>query len=296
MGLIAGGAIRRAELVHVDVPGAGTALAAAWYPGGPASRQAILHLHGKGGNFYSGAGLFMPQLDQEREFSHLSLNMRCHDLGYTRYDLPVPDVQEGVIPVGGGMWERLADGYDDVAAGIRWLHARGHARVVIVGHSSGAYYGLEACARPGLELDGVVLLSTVISYKRHLHYWFSEHGLDAALSRAREHVDRGEGHALLPTKGWYYAISAESLLERWDEPDDAFESMLDAVACPLMFASGELEPRVPQWRALYDRVRAPGKRWLVLPGANHDYGGSEPALTAAVLEFARDSAGISAAD
>jgi pimeloyl-ACP methyl ester carboxylesterase len=294
MGVKRGGDVRRGELVHVEVPGAGTTLAAAWYPGGAPSRQAVLHLHGKGGNFYSGAGLFMPQLDHAAEFSHLSLNMRCHDLGYTRYDLPVPDVQEGVIPVAGGMWERLADGYDDVAAAVRWLRARGHARIVVVGHSSGAYYALEACARPGLELGGVVLMSTVISYKRHLRYWFSQHGVDAALAQAREHVARGEGHRLLPVTGWYYAISAESLLERWEQPDDAFESLLDAARCPLMFVSGELEPRVPQWRALYERVRAPGKRWLVLSGASHDYGGSEPELTDAVLEFARDSLVLSA--
>ena len=278
---------RPAELVHVPVPDTDESLAGAWYAPAAGTGVALLHLHGKGGNFYMGPGLFVPQLDTEREFAQLSLNMRCHDLGYTRYDRPMPDVSQGVIPMGGGMWERMADGVPDVMAGVRWLHERGYARVFLVGHSSGAYYAAETCAARPDATAGAVLLSTVISYKRNLDTWFPDGGLEAAVEQARAWVASGQGHRLLPIDAWYYAISAESLLERIAEPDGIFAEMLQASTVPIMFGAGELESRVPQWRALYDAVPTDRKHWLVLPGVSHDYLGVERQLADDVFGFVR---------
>lgn len=283
-----GGLTRPAELVRVSLPDLEETLAAAWYPpAGDDTTIALLHLHGKGGNFYSGPGLFIPRLDTRREFAHLALNMRSHDLGYTRYDVPMPDAHEGVVAVAGGMWERMSDGCPDVLAGMRWLRERGYARVFLVGHSSGAYYAAQACAARPDEPAGAVLLSTVISHKRHLSSWFPDGGLGAAVARATELVEAGEGHRLLPVGSWYYAISAASLLERLAEPDGIFEQFLAATRVPVMFACGEKETRVPQWRSLYEALPPDCAHWLVLPGASHDYTGSESTLADEVLAFVR---------
>jgi pimeloyl-ACP methyl ester carboxylesterase len=279
---------RSGELVHVRLPHDGQTLAGAWYPPARPTDVAVLHLHGKGGNFYMGPGLFLPSLDDRGEFAHLSLNMRCHDLGYTRYDLPMQDVSEGPIPTGGGMWERMADGVPDVRAGVAWLRERGYEKVFLTGHSSGGYYAVEACATAPDGIAGAILLSTVISYKRNLSAWFPNGGVVDAVVQAREYVARGEGHRLLPIDAWYYALSADSLLERIAEPDDVFAEMLAKTTVPVMFASGEKESRVPQWRSLYDALETDRKRWLVLPGATHDYMGSERELGRAVFEFVRD--------
>lgn len=278
---------RSAELVHIDLNRGRERLAAAWYPSADATGVALLHLHGKGGNFYTGPGLFIPGCDQQRTCAHLALNMRCHDLGYTRYDVPMPDAKEDHIEVAGGMWERLSEGYEDVLAAMAWLRQRGYPRVFLVGHSSGAYYGLEMSACADGDVAGVVLLSTVISYKRHLHSWFAD-GLDAAVARARDFVERGEGHRLLATESWYYAISARSLLERVEQPDDAFEQLLSRNPSPIMFVCGETEKRLEQWRSLYDGLDTRRKEWLVLPGVSHDYIGAEQALTSEILRFARE--------
>jgi pimeloyl-ACP methyl ester carboxylesterase len=280
---------REGRLVHVQLDDSTAPLAGAWYPAANGGNgAALLHLHGKGGNFYSGPGLFIPGSDHAMEYAHLSLNMRCHDLGYTRYDVPMPDAHEGVMAVGGGMWERMADGCADVLAGARWLHQHGYPKVFLAGHSSGAYYALQACAEGHDGLAGVVLMSTVISHKRHLTSWFPDGQADAAIARAEELVAQGEGHRLLPTEGWYYAISAASLLERIAEPDGLYERMLAACEVPVMFAAGEQERRVPQWRALYDGMPlGASKEWLLLRGASHDYLGSEQELTESVLAFVR---------
>jgi pimeloyl-ACP methyl ester carboxylesterase len=283
-----GGLTRAAELVRVSLDGVEETLAAAWYP--PASDEttvALLHLHGKGGNFYTGPALFLPQLDTSGELAHLALNMRSHDLGYTRYDVPMPDAHEGAIAVGGGMWERMSDGCPDVLAGMRWLRERGYSRVFLVGHSSGGYYAAQACAARADEPAGAVLLSTVISHKRHLSQWFPDGGLEAAVAQATELVEAGEGRRLLPVAGWYYAISAASLLERLAEPDGIFERFLAATRGPVMFACGERETRVPYWRALYEALPPDRAHWLVLPGASHDYLGSESTLADEVLGFVR---------
>lgn len=277
---------RSATLVHVDADGIDERLAAAWYSPRERTDIAFLHLHGKGGNFYTGPGLFVPLHDDTHEFAHLSLNMRCHDLGYTRYDVPMPDVTKGHVQVAGGMWEQLSSGHVDVAAGVSWLREQGHTRIFLVGHSSGAYYALESSADHGIDVAGVVLLSSVISYKRHLNAWFAE-GLDVAVDRARSLVARGEGHRLMPIESWYYAISAVSLLERVDQDDDAFEQLLERNAAPVMFVCGDAEARLPQWREQYDRVASDRKQWLVLSGASHDYIGAEGVLTEEILRFAR---------
>lgn len=285
---------RSAELVHVPVDGVDEHLAAAFYAErNGRSDVAILHLHGKGGNFYSGPSLFIPQEDQAGEFAHLSLNMRCHDLGYTRYDLPMPDVQEGVIPVGGGMWERMSDGVPDIAAGMAWLVRRGYTKIFLAGHSSGAYFAAEACAAGGLQIAGAVLLSTVISYKRNLGAWFPDGALEDTVQRARDLVASGAGHVLLPMDAWYYAISAASLVERTEEPDGIFERWLANIEVPVLFVSGAQEPRVPQWRCLFEEMPSEAKEWLVLEDVSHDYSGQERVLTEHVAGFVRRRAGAS---
>jgi pimeloyl-ACP methyl ester carboxylesterase len=100
-------------------------------------------------------------------------------------------------------------------------------------------------------------------------------------------VEAGEGHRLLPVASWYYAISAASLLERLAEPERIFEQFLAATRVPVMFACGEKETRVPHWRALYEMLPPDRAHWLVLPGASHDYLGSESTLAGEVLGFVR---------
>ena len=277
---------REARLV--DVPGpSGRALVGAFYANRQEREAAILYLHGKGGNFYSGPGRVIPSHDRTGRFAHLAINMRCHDLGYTDYDTVMPDPKHGHVQVGGGMWERIADGHLDVAAAVAWLRTRGHERIVICGHSSGGYYAAQYGSRPDAAAVGRVLISPVLSHKRHLRNWFeSTGGVDTVTAKAHRLVAAGQGHRLLPIDSWYYAISAQSLVERTEEGDDAFTDYLTASSCPTLLIAGSRESRIPAWQTALDSCNGSQHRMAVIEGADHSFTTHPDVLTDMVLSFA----------
>lgn len=263
----------------------GALLDAALYepPGGDvATTPLVIHLHGKGGNFYTGPGRFVPLLTRDRDIAHLSINFDCHDLGYvTYYPHPVADGPD----MRGGMWERIADGWQDVAAAVALARARGYRRVFLSGHSSGGFYAADYAAAHG-PLDGVILLSPVVTFQSFLRTWFPDpSALEATAVRARNMVDTGVGHYLIPLGASYYGISAASLLERLEVPADHLEQRLRDVETPLLFLWGEAESRHRLWQEIYERVASPRTECVTVPGAGHHYTGAEQRVADAVAAF-----------
>jgi pimeloyl-ACP methyl ester carboxylesterase len=246
---------------------------------------AILHLHGKGGNFYTGPSRFVPELTKDRPIAHLALNMRCHDLGYTRYGRASPDFMTADVPVAGGFWEKISAGHQDVAAAVEFLRDRGYTRIFISGHSSGGYYAVDYAARDS-TVAGLALLSPLTTNRTALARWFSGPGeLDDALVRAHELISMGRGNHLIPLRSWYYAISAESLVERVADPEDKWESELARLECPVLLLWGDSESRHELWSAIADRVQLAGLERLILPGAEHHYAGFEQQVARAIAGF-----------
>jgi deaminated glutathione amidase len=246
---------------------------------------AVIHLHGEGGNFYTGPGRFIPERTQDRPIVHLSLNMRFHDLGYTRDDLPSPDLTSGDVPVGGGFWEQISAGHLDVAAAVGFLRDQGHEQVFVLGHSSGGYYAVDYAARGG-DITGLVLLSPLTTNRTALPRWFPGDGeLDEALALAQKMIIEGRGDHLITLPSWYYAISARSLVERAADPEHAWEESLAQLKCQVLMLWGETESRHGLWSAIADRVGRPGVRQVSLPGCEHNYAGFEDQVTNAVADF-----------
>lgn len=246
---------------------------------------AIVHLHGKGGNFYTGPGRFIADRTRDDPIVHLSLNMRCHDLGYTRYDVPSPDFTSADVPVSGGYWEQISVGHEDVAAAVAFLRSHGHDKVFVSGHSSGGYYAVDYAGR-GNAVAGLILLSPLTTNRTALARWFPGEGdLDAALALARQMIDDGRGDRLIPLSSWYYAISARSLAERVDDPADAWEESLVALDCPVLMAWGEDESRHALWSGIAARAARPGLHTMSLPGCEHHFIGFEDRIARAVANF-----------
>lgn len=273
--------------VLVDVPGPDGSVLEGLLQPPPApgrARAAVLHVHGKGGNFYSGPPRALPPLLAPDEFVHLSLNLRCHDLAYGGLG-DAPGIAQRPDSVGGGMWERLDDGPADLAAGVAWLRERTGLPVHVVAHSAGGYF-LGDWSPPVHEVATRVLLSPLTSVRFPLPAWFGgEDGLAEAAARARRLSAAGDGHLLLPVPAWYFAISADSLLERLEEQPDRWLTGCNGSDSPLLLVVGGVETRVPAWRELFDRLTVPDRSWLELPGAGHEYGGQHAALAQALLGF-----------
>ena len=284
--------IRGSKFVIVDE--GGRRLAGLHYPpASPTTTVAVLHLHGKGGNFYTGPGRRLPEHDRDGQFGHLAVNMRCHDLGYTDYDAPMVDARSGQVEVAGGMWEDLGAGDLDIRVAVNWLVARGYTDIVLSGHSSGAYYVAHYCADPANLAAGHViarvLLSPVLSHRTHLDAgWFPNAATrDHAIAQARSLVAAGEGHRLIPVDYWYHAISAASLLQRECEAPGIAETLLAASALPMLLVGGARESRLSAWRDVYERSAVELKDFVVLPDSEHNYLGAEDALFHRLASFVR---------
>lgn len=245
----------------------------------------VLHLHGKGGNCYSGSARFLPRLMRARGIRHLSLNMRCHDLGYTRADVRFDDFQEGSARTDGGWWERVSIGPLDVAAGVRALQECGPEPVFVAGHSSGGFYTAAYCSDdPGIA--GRILLSPLTDNRRPLPMWFGDdQGLAAAVEQAQKMADAGRGHEVIPLSTWYYGISADSLLERAAEEEAVWLRAMQASTAPVLFLWGAAESRGPLWHSLFEQLSAPDKEMVVVDGADHNYVGHEESVARAVSDF-----------
>lgn len=234
---------------------------------------ALLHLHGKGASMLGIQSRFLPALLPE--VAHLSLNMRCHDLAY--------NTDREDRPVAGGMYESLADGAVDIAAGLAYLRER-YDRVILCGHSSGGYYAGEY-GLTGDAVDGRILLSPLFTNRTALSWWYPEpEQLDAALLLARAMADEGRGAQIIPLPSWYWGITADSLLERAAQPDDRWLAGVQSDTSPLLMLWGGTEGRDPDWADYLERMSAPASGGA-LDGSDHWYGGFEHEIAERVRDF-----------
>jgi pimeloyl-ACP methyl ester carboxylesterase len=253
-------------------------------------RAAVVYLHGKGGNFYGGPGRFVPEQSTAAGITHFSVNMRCHDLAYTRpdipaYNMPMPPGEDRPPSVAGGMFEVLADGHEDVRAAVEFVRSRGHEQVFIAGHSSGGYYAADYCTRDP-DIAGRIMLSPLTSMKAPLHIWFPDAvELADVIARATDLVEAGDGHHLITLPTWFYAISAASLVERTEEADDAWMKATDASNSPLLMLWGGSEGRSGLWERCWADLAVADKVKYVVKGADHLYLGFEAEVTRAVEDF-----------
>jgi pimeloyl-ACP methyl ester carboxylesterase len=247
---------------------------ALWY-GADDVRTGMLHVHGKGSSVLSGPSRFLPPLLPG--MAHLAVNMRCHDLAYT--------VGTDDWAVDGGMWEDLATGHLDLAAGVAHLRERGVEQVVVCGHSSGGFYAADLMPRDP-TIAAWVLLSPLTTNKNPFALWWPEPAEAArAADLARSMVAEGRGRELIPVPGWFHAISAGSLVQRLEEPEGIWTANVAHRQAPVLMAWGDAEPRHGLWGTLFDGFARPGDRRLVLAGTDHYYRGQERQLAAGIAEF-----------
>lgn len=129
----------------------------------PRDDLAVIHVHGKCGNFYQN-GFIQPMLSvfEQAGIGFLAFNNRGHDCIAEGY-------RDGRVEYIGGSVEKFADCLADIDAAVAFVREYAD-RVIVQGHSNGAEKALQyALARPDL-VDGIVLISPSDSYEMQRLY------------------------------------------------------------------------------------------------------------------------------
>ena len=263
----------RAELV--SVPTDTIPLDGLFYePEGRAVGAALL-FHGNTMNFYTSAMRFLPPALMKLGLACLAFNRRGHDILSTR-NSRAPE---------GGAFQLAREGIEDNRTAARWLAARGFSAPLVLGHSTGGMLAVQHVADHP-QTPALVLLSAHLGGKNILERTsraglMAQDRVEEFTARARELVASGRGRELMLMPGWWYAISAESFLDRLTETPDTLE-LAPRVTCPTLYVRGEKELR-ENYPAEDFRVRSGGPCDVeIIPGCDHFYNGREEAVQAIV--------------
>lgn len=247
-------------------------------------KTALVHLHGKGLNFLSGPGRFIPP--RLPRVLHLALNMRFRDLAFAKGDVRDAAMHEEIPGgVGGGFWERTKDGSIDISAAVDYLRGeKGVENVILVGHSSGGFHAASYAAEdPDVAR---ILISPLTSSRTAFARWFpSKAEQESVVRKAQTLIDQGRGGTLILLPRWYFAISADSLIERLSEPENFWIDKINQSSSPVMMIWGKHESRHPLWTSLFDQIRAPQRAAHAIDGAEHYFIGFEQQVVDAIDGF-----------
>ena len=222
-------------------------------------------------NFYTCAMRFLPPALVKLGLACLAFNRRGHDVLSTR-NSRVPE---------GGAFQLAREGIEDNRTAARWLSARGFPAPVVIGHSNGGMLAVRHAADHP-ETPALALLSAH-GGGRNIVQRGAQSGLmvgervEEFAARARELVKAGRGRELMLMSGWWYAISAESFLDRLTETPDTLE-LAPRVKCPTLYVRGDREPRA-NYPAEDFKARAGGACTVeIVPDCDHFYNGRETAV------------------
>ena len=266
----------RAELV--SIPTDTIPLDGLYYePEGKAAGAALL-FHANAMNFYTCAMRFLPPVLVKLGLACLAFNRRGHDILSTRSSRNAE----------GAAFQTAAEGIEDNRIAARWLATRGHAAPVVIGHSNGGMLAVRHVADHP-KTPALVLLSAHGGGKNVVQRG-GKSGLmvgervEEFAERAREMVKAGRGRELMLMSGWWYAISAESFLDRLTETPDILE-LAPKVKCPVLYVRGDQEPR-DGYPAEDFRDRAGGPCTAeIVPDCDHYYNGRDDAIQTIVSSW-----------
>jgi dienelactone hydrolase len=255
--------------------------------------DALVFVHGTGGNFYSST-LFDLLAERARSLgiAVLRVNTRGHDLMSTAV------TSRGGQRLGAA-YEVVDDCRHDLAAWLAWLPQKGHSRLGLLGHSSGALKCLYALASEP-ELGAKCVLA--ISPPRLSYAWFCSSPEGPAFvetyTQADQLVQQGQPAALLDVKlPLPFVITAAGYVEKYG-PDERYNFLrfIGRVPCPTLVILGgaEVEKNMA-FRGLPEALagltrRPPLLTCQVVPGADHFYTGLRPELAECAFGWLRSLA------
>jgi hypothetical protein len=103
-------------------------------------------------------------------------------------------------------------------------------------------------------------------------------------------VASGKGHLLVPLPTTQWGISAWSLVQRAQQPPDAWHRALEKSDSPLLMGWTAHRDRpvsslVTNYQDIYDKANVPVKSSFILKGASHTYDGYEAEVANQLRKF-----------
>jgi pimeloyl-ACP methyl ester carboxylesterase len=238
-----------------------------------AHAKVVVWMHGFTGHFHEQHTVRIGRRLADRGHTFVTGNNRGHDLGAN-----VHRVDGAAALQAGAWWENVAECRFDFSAWIGFGVQLAGSRVVLAGHSLGAY---KAVTYLGSSEDGRV--AGLISASGPLRLWERQRQNPERFARAEAMVREGRGQELLPPDAGGRVTSAQALVNRVRfglDPygfDDASQSEppLARVRCPLLFVLGSEEPEIGRKSDL-PRLKANARaaataEYVYVEGANHVY-------------------------
>lgn len=130
-----------------------------------------------------------------------------------------------------------------------------------------------------------------VTHHKNFPEWFGgAEETGRALAQARDMVIEGKGHLLISLPTPQRAISAWSLVQRAEEPPDAWHRALEERDSPVLMGwtadrNRPVSSLRTNYQEVYDKINVPVKSNFVLYGANHTYDGYETAVANHLREF-----------
>ena len=252
--------------------------------------DAFCLVHGTGGSFYSST-----------LFDDLAGSLLALGCGVLRVNTRGHDGISTAATAKGGRrqgaaYEVVDDCRHDIAAWVGWLAERAGPRVGLLGHSLGAVKCLYALAQ---EPRQPVACVAAVSPPRLSYSWFCSspqaQEFLATCALAEQHLQRGEGAALLDVKlPLPFVITAAGYAEKYG-PDERYNylNFVAGVPCPTLVTLGGVEAENNMaFRGAAEaleglRPRCPGLSVETVPGADHFYTGVRGELAARLESWLR---------
>ena len=244
------------------------------------AKAAVLHIHGRAGNFYANGFLdAMAKNYTEAGLALLSVNTRGHD--------HIADFRIGktkkIVRIGQA-FEIFEECVLDIGAWVEFLKSRGYRKIILQGHSQGASKIVHYLSQNQIpEIASMVLMSPADPSGLLRKYAPEKFARDLAL--AKEMMASGKGEQLLPDKirDWYY-VSAKTFANEMGgkEPnifpifDNGDFGKLESINLPALVFYGQNEDTLvfgaqKDLEIIASHLKNPRSKTFIIENADHTY-------------------------
>lgn len=272
--------MKPAHIVSITTP-EGVQLDGIWY--GPKKAQKIfIVIHGLGSSVFSNNGLFAPLADDKTAV--LMFNNRGHDkvTRIRKRDLRRKKGYRSIVA--GASHEIFTDCRDDIAGAINVALSHGVQEVILIGHSTGCQKAVYYLSHsPRVPIKKLILLSP-LSDSAGIRTMLLPDDLKRLQNHARQLVDSGKPHTLLPQSDWPPLDDAQRFLSLSspDSPEELFPyayqhikpTRLISINKPILIILGgndEYRDRPIKNIAKWFETTLPHQRTVVIPHADHSF-------------------------